>query len=161
MSLKVLALATLKLKLFSPPGVPGENSFSLNTERLTPDSIDILAEKLTDLKLKHSVFGKYPIWKDETVDDWSKRIQPTLQEDNKRKEEEGAEEYLKRSLFAVDNKDKMNFVFDTLNALAETFGQPEITRDIFRKTSYTEVKGFITAILSVADISTKDFENQE
>lgn len=139
------------LKLDLPPG-----SLVVDTNKITPTAMEALADALGEVKQKHSIFAKYPLEDDETLEQWQERVLPDLTNETKKKDGEKAEDYLKR-VFKTE-LDKKDLIFDTLSAFAGVFGGKEVTKESFNKASYVSMKAFIKDVLKACDFPTSDYE---
>lgn len=142
----------MKVRLDLPPVV-----LLVDTDKITPDQMDEIADALAEVSYKNSIFAKYPMEKGETEEEWSARVSPLISEDRSRKEKESMEAYLKR-IFKDNNGNKSKLIFDTLVALAKIFNQPAVVKENYGKGSITQIKGFIREILTTCSFSVKDYE---
>lgn len=135
-------------------------ALELKTERvvIAPDKITIkklkeLAIGLQEVRKSHSVFAKYPLLENETIEEWEKRCQPLAEADEKRKEDEKMDEWLKRRYFKVD-LDRLDMLVDTLKLFASTFeGQGwKVTDEQLDTLAYPDLKRFVNDVLSLCDL---------
>jgi hypothetical protein len=140
------------LKLSLPP-----KEFIVNTDSITLAKIDEISEALGEVSKANSIFGKYPMFEEESLEEWQTRVMPILGEETKKKDGETNEEYLLRVHTVKPEKGKL--LFDTLQALSKVFGQKEsVTKETVEKGSYSQMKRFVRDILKECDFETKDFE---
>lgn len=134
----------------------GSNRLVVMREQLTWDALENIASAYAEVKQKHSIFGQYPMADNETVEDWATRVDATINEGNKKKDDETYNEYLKRAM--TRKLDKQELVKDTIRALAKIFGQEEkVTDEGFKASSYPECKDFLITVFEAVDLSTVDF----
>ena len=135
----------------------GERRVVVDTKDLIWSKMELLAEEYASVKKQHSLFAQFPINDDETVEEWSERVSPLLLEENKKKDGEDSETYMKR-VYSL-KLDKQKLVKDTVAMIATVFGQGEkICSGSFDRSSYPECKSFIIAVFEAVDLSTRDFE---
>lgn len=124
---------------------------------LTWANMEKIAEGMSEVKQKHSLFAKFPMEDDEDVDAWAERILPLMDAENKKLDTETKEEYVKR-VYSL-RLDKQTLVKDTVSMLAKVFGQGEKVDELgLKNASYPAIKAFIVDVFSALDLSTKDFE---
>jgi hypothetical protein len=135
-------------------------NLAIDTNRISILKRDELASRLSDLKVKNSLFNDYPLEEGESLEDWQTRIAPELVAKDARKDGEGSDAYVKRVILDKDSsKFTKGLVFDTLQLLGELFdNKDKVTQDAFNNTSYVASKAYIKDILDPLDIDTKSFE---
>ena len=134
----------------------GQSALIIDPKKISPNKMDEISEALGEVKLKNSIFHKYPLEDQETLEQWQERVSPLMQEEIKKREDESGSEYLKR-VFKQDNKKQV--LFDTLSALAKIFNQSDkVSQEAFNNASYVEMKKFVVDTLKACDIPTTDFE---
>ena len=126
-------------------------------DQLTFGRMEKIAEGMSEVKQKHSLFAKFPMEDNEDVDAWAERILPLMDAENKKLDTETKEEYVKR-VYSL-RLDKQTLVKDTVTMLAKVFDQEsKVDEEGFKKASYPAVKEFVISVLDAVDLSTKDFE---
>ena len=143
-----------------------EKPFILNTSPtrliidpnvITPRRVDILAENLAKVNLKHSLFTKYPMLEDETNDQWNERVLPLMMEANKKKEDEDNDKYLLRIF--KPNMERKEVMFDTICAIADSFDKAgAVTKDNYMDIPTHELKSFTFGILKHCDLDASGLE---
>lgn len=135
----------------------GEKRLVVEMKHLVFDNIDKLAHGYADIKLKHSVFNQHPLLEEETVEQWTERVLPLLAEENARKEEESAKDYMSR-IYKL-KMEKNALIKDAVKLVAEVCGQAEkASDDAIQVTPYPLLKKFLLEVFEAADLSIKDFE---
>lgn len=143
----------------------GEHRLVVDDKNILFDTIELLVEKLGEVNLKHSVFGRYPIADNESVEEWSERIKTVIEEMNeklqveKKQEGESLSAFLKRvqdpEISGIANEK----YFDALKAIADVFGQGhKVTPESFKKTSAPLAQDFILNVLKKCKLSTSAYE---
>jgi len=128
----------------------GENRLVVDRKDLTFDNLEVLGREYAQAKIDLSLYSKYPIGEDESLADWAERVYPLLQEDNKKKDDEGKEDFLVR-IYGT-NMDKHELVFRLLQSIASICKQSEkVTKEAFKKSSYPDCKEFIATVFKAAD----------
>lgn len=140
----------MKLKI-----VFGTRQFIVNCNDLTYDRAVELADRVSEVRSKSSLLSKYPMEEGETREKWLERIQPLLEKDRARKENESVEDHLKR-LFN-SRVDSHEAAFDIINAIGATFGNPSVTMEEFKSVNWIALKAFIYDVLDQADIDASEF----
>ena len=126
-------------------------------DQLTFGRMEKIAEGMSEVKQKHSLFAKFPMEDNEDVDAWAERILPLMDAENKKLDTETKEEYVKR-VYSL-RLDKQTLVKDTVSMIAKVFDQEsKVDEEGFKKASYPAVKEFVISVLDAVDLSTKDFE---
>lgn len=133
----------------------GQGVLLVNPDSITPDQMDSLSDQLGEVTRKHSIFGKYPLKDGETIDEWRERVEKEIPEKNKKKDEESAEDYLKRIF--KPQRDKHELIFDVLMSFCSVFGG-SMTREGFRSSPYGESKSFVLKVLKGIDFPTAEYE---
>jgi hypothetical protein len=141
-------MAVLRLDL--APGV-----LIVNPEKITPTQMDELTDLLAEVSLKSTIFGKYPLQDNESLEEWRERVEKEIPEKNKKKEDETASEYMKRVF--KPQQDKKQMVFDTLEAMAKVFGG-SVSHEGFMKQPYGDSKSFVVKVLKAIDFPTGEYE---
>lgn len=126
-------------------------------EQLTWAKMEELANGLAEVKQQNSLFVKYPLEENETVDDWFARILPLLTGQAERLPDESSADYLTR--VHTVNQDKQKLIKDTIRMIAGVFGlESKVDDEGFGKASYPACKDFIVAVLEAVDLNTKGYE---
>lgn len=135
----------------------GSSSLIIDSKKISPNKMDEISEALSDVKLKNSIFYKYPLEESETLEQWHERVTPLMKEEAAKRDDEDGGEYLKRVLYKQESKKQV--LFDTLQALAKIFNQSDkVTMEAFNNTSYMDMKKFVVDVLKACDLPTVDFE---
>lgn len=135
-------------------------ALELKTERVVvaPDKITIkklkeLATGLQEVRKSHSVFAKFPLLENESIEDWEKRCQPLAEAEEKRKDDEKMDDWLKRRYFKVD-LDRLDMLVDTLKLIGNTFeGQGyKVSDEQLETVAYPDLKRFVNDVLGLCDL---------
>lgn len=130
----------------------GTERLVVNTDKITYPKVIELSDELSQLKKKYSLFSEYPMEEGETVDSWYERVAPLLDEKNKKKTKESAEDYINR-IFKADLQ-KQELVIDGLRAIAKVFDNQDskLTEEAIAVLPYVKAKNFIKQILEICDL---------
>jgi hypothetical protein len=135
----------------------GQSRLIIDPNIITPEKIDILSDNLGKVKLKHSIFTKYPLLDDENTEQWQERVLPLMGEETKKKEGESAEDYLSR-VFKPD-QEKRAIMYDTCIAVADSFERGgAVSPEVLKKVVYGEIKAFLVGVLKHCDLGYSEFE---
>ena len=143
-----MAIAPLKINI-------GQFQFVVDPNQYSYTKVIDLRDKMSDIRRKHSIFTKYPMLPEETREQWSKRIQTDLEQDNKRKSDESVEDHLKR--LYKSEVDAHDLAYEALNAIASTFGIRAVSDQEFKDANWLSVKAFIYDVLNLGDIPCDEF----
>lgn len=138
----------LKLDLDGKPLVVDLNQYKA-------DKVDMLYDKVAELRIKNSVYSKFEKEEGETDDEWRERIAKENEKNKIRKKGEASDVFLKRIFDA--KHDMYNLSFGVLNAIAEVFQLEAITEERFKSGNWMSIKKFIYDVLSLGDVPCEDF----
>lgn len=135
----------------------GPNRLVVEMKHLVFKNINKLAHGYADVKLKHSVFNQYPLLEDETIEQWTERVLPLLAQENAKKDEESASDYMGR-IYKL-KMDKNELIKDTIKLVADICGQADkVSDEVIDETPYPLLKAFLLDVFEASDLSVKDFE---
>lgn len=135
----------------------GQGRIIIHPSAITPFKLDILAEKLGEVKRKHSIFGKYPMEEGETLEKWQERVLPLITSEQTMKEDEGTESYMTR-IFKQEMSRKP-LIKDTLEAIGEAFDQPgRVTDETYAQIPILLTQAKMIDFLKACDFNTSDYE---
>lgn len=133
----------------------GEKPLKINLDNYQSDKVYDLFEKVAQIRIKHSAYGKFSRNEGETNEEWRERIAKEAEKESVRLDGEELDTYLKR---VFDAKHEMYLIaFDVLNAICEVFGQATVSEERFKAANWLAVKKFIYDILTLGDIPANDF----
>lgn len=140
--------------------IQGQRLF-VNPMAITVKKSNQLNEKITEARIKNSAYNKLPPKDGESKEAWLERFKEHVKSEDEQKKDESASDYVKRAFDPVAYKDNVNYMYDCLVAIAETFNQPnKVTKEGFEDTSIVEINNFIARVLKKAKVPT-EFELEE
>lgn len=133
----------------------GNTRITIKCNEYTFDKVVELREAVADIRRNHSIFAKYPMEEGETKEKWRVRVEPIMEADLTRKEDEPLTDHLKR-MFELKS-DTHEMALDVLNAICTVFGLRVVSEEDFKKANWIDVKALIFDVLDLGDIPAADF----
>lgn len=130
----------------------GKGRLVVDPDKITLKKIKDLAKAVTEIKIKNSIFARYPMKDNESPADYQKRVNQEIADNPiDKKEDETSEQYVHRIHNSMSSH---SVLFEVLQAIAETFGQGDkLSEDAYDETPYLKVKDFVTSVLDYCDLS--------
>lgn len=132
-----------------------DKPITVDLDQYTADRVDQLTEKVAAIRIKYSIYAKYPQEAGETREAWAERVSKLAQDEYMRKDDETVQDHLKRMFDPKTDTHKM--AFEITNAICEVFGQDVVSEARYKSASWLALKNFIYDVLSLGDIPCSDF----
>ncbi len=123
---------------------------TINPFSITPKHGRLLNEKVTEARVNAFIQGKVAPLPGESKEDWLKRYNEQIKEENEKRSDEEASQFIKRSVTTTVLDDNYFFMKNVLNAIFEVFGKEQITQETFDTLSIVEANNFIARIMKKA-----------
>lgn len=129
----------------------------VDTAKLTGRKYEQLGNEFVAVKKNYTIQGRFPPEKDETEEDYKKRVVKLLEEEQGKREDESLQEYIER--VEKPNLDNYKIQCDAVKAIARCFDQEDRVNndEVFLDTSYVEMKEFIKKVLNLMDLNEEYF----
>ena len=122
----------------------------VDLDKCTQQKVDDLYEKVVDIRSKHSIYAKYPFEASETREQWAERVSKESQGEILRKDNESAEEHLKRMF---DAKSEISLIVpEIFNAVCEVFDQKTFDTKELKQVNWLKLKRFLADVLMACDV---------
>lgn len=120
---------------------------------ITPRKSIQLNEKITQARIIASPFSKLPPEQDEKREDWVKRYNEFIAEEEKQKKEESAKAFLERTFDSTAFKDNLDYLFACVEAIAEVFGHKDkVDKESLQDTPMIAINNFIARVCQKAKV---------
>lgn len=131
----------------------GGTTVTVNPFSITPKHGREINEKITEARIKAFIQDKVAPNPGEKREDWLKRYNEAIKEENAQKKDEEASEFIRRAVSTETFSENMGFLYDCLKAILEVFGKDgTLNQDAFDNSSTIQMNNFVAKICSKGKI---------